>query len=176
MDRDTESKIAAVRLVAMDVDGVLTDGRAFYGSGGVEGVLFNVHDGTGIKWLQRAGIETALISGRDLEAVNRRAEVLGIRRVIQGAKVKLEAYRRLKRETGLGDEAICYVGDDLPDLPVMRRVGLAVAVPNARPQVRELAHIVTRARGGEGAVRELAELILKAKGLWEGLVRRYFDD
>jgi len=151
MDRDTESKIAAVRLVAMDVDGVLTDGRAFYGSGGVEGVLFNVHDGTGIKWLQRAGIETALISGRDLEAVNR-------------------------RETGLGDEAICYVGDDLPDLPVMRRVGLAVAVPNARPQVRALAHIVTRARGGEGAVRELAELILKAKGLWEGLTGRYFDD
>ncbi len=176
VDEQIERKLRAVRLVAMDVDGVLTDGRAFYGSAGVEGLLFNVQDGTGIKWLQRAGIQTALITGRTLEAVVARAEALGIPLVIQGAKVKLEAYEELKEKTGLSDDAICYIGDDLPDLPVMRRAGLPVAVPNARPEVRAAARLVTEARGGEGAVRELAELILKAQGKWQEITRRYFED
>ncbi len=175
MDEELRDKIRAVRLVVMDVDGVLTDGRAFYGSGGCEGVFFNVQDGTGIKWLHRAGIDTALLSGRSLEAVRKRAEVLGIRHVVQGAKVKTEAYEELRRETGLDDRAVCYVGDDLPDVPLMRRVGLSVAVADARPEVVQIADIVTKAPGGEGAVRELAELILKTRELWEDVRRRYFE-
>jgi len=163
-------------MVVLDVDGVLTDGRAFYGPDGAEYVAFNVHDGTGIKWLQRAGIVVALLTGRTLEAVARRAQVLGVGHVVQGAKVKLEGYERLKREAAVEDEAVCYVGDDLPDLPVMRRAGLAVAVANARPEVRAAADVVTTARGGEGAVRELAEMILKARGAWEQVTRRYFTD
>ena len=175
MDEETRRKIRAVKLVIMDVDGVLTDGKTFYGSGGFEGVLFNVQDGSGIKWLHRAGMKTALMTGRELEAVTRRAEVLGIQHVIRGAKVKLDAYEEIKREISLDDEAICYVGDDLPDIPVMKRVGLAVAVRNARPEVRQVADIVTEANGGEGAVRELAESILRTKGKWNEIVGRYFE-
>lgn len=175
IDETIADRMRAIQLVALDVDGVLTDGRTFYGSDGIEGLFFNVQDGTGIKWLHRAGIQTALITGRDLEAVRRRAQVLEIRHVIQSAKVKLEAYELLKRETGLDDRAVCYVGDDLPDIPILRRVGLSVAVRNARPQVREVAHVVTDAGGGDGAVRELAEGILRATGKWDEMVGRYWE-
>ena len=175
VDQEACRNIRRIKLLIMDVDGVLTDGRALCGSGGFEGVFFNVRDGSGIKWLHRAGIQTALITGRQLDAVARRAEVLGIRHVVQGAKVKLDAYEQIKRETNLDDEAICYVGDDLPDIPVMKRVGLSVAVRSARPEVRHAADIVTEADGGDGAVRELAECILKAKGKWDEIVARYFE-
>jgi len=175
MDQSTQAKIRAVQLIAMDVDGVLTDGMAFYGTGGVEGLFFNVQDGTGIKWLHRAGLRTALVTGREVEAVRRRAEVLGIELVYQGAKVKMEAYERLLADTGLADEALCFVGDDLMDLPVMRRAGLGVAVANARPEVKEAADLVTEAAGGRGAVRELVELVLKTQGLWDKVTGRYFE-
>jgi len=175
LNEEARCKIGVVKLLMMDVDGVLTDGRTLCGTGGFEGVLFNVQDGTGIKWLHRAGIQTALISGRQLDAVTKQAEVLSIPHVIQGAKVKLDAYEQIKRQTGLDDEAICYVGDDLPDIPVMKRVGLSVAVRNARPEVLQVADIVTDADGGDGAVRELAECILKAKGKWDEIVTRYFQ-
>lgn len=175
METDTREKLAAVKLVAMDVDGVLTDGRAYYGSNGEQGVFFNVHDGSGIKYLHRAGIRTAIISGRELEAISARAEVLGIELVFQGAKVKMEAYEELKRRAGLSDADICYVGDDLTDVPVMRAVGLAIAVANARDEVRELADIVTRAAGGDGAVREVSEMVLKASGKWDDILKRYYD-
>ena len=173
---ELEGKINAIQLLVLDVDGVLTDGRTFRGSGGVEGAFFSVQDGTGIKWLQRAGLPTAVITGRKLEAVRDRAETLGIEYVLQGARVKLDAYEELKRRTGLSDDVIGYAGDDLLDLPVMRRVRLAVAVANARPEVKQMADVVTLAAGGEGAVRELAELILKTRGWWEEITRRYFED
>ena len=174
IDEKTYRKMRAIKLLAMDVDGVLTDGKAFYGSGGFEGVLFNVQDGSGIKWLHRAGIETALITGRNLEAIQTRADALEIRHVMQGAKVKLEAYEQLKAQTGLADEVICYIGDDLPDIPIMKRAGLAVAVQGARTEVLQAAHIVTETRGGEGAVREVAENILKTQGRWKKIVKPYF--
>jgi 3-deoxy-D-manno-octulosonate 8-phosphate phosphatase (KDO 8-P phosphatase) len=176
LDENTKTRIRAVRLIAMDVDGVLTDGMAFYGSGGFEGLFFNVQDGSAIKWLHRAGLQTALITGREIEAVRTRAGVLDITLVYQSAKVKLDAYDQLRRDTGLSDAAVCYVGDDLPDLPVMRRVGLAVAVSSARPEVKAAAHIVTEAPGGRGAVRELAELVLRMQGLWGKVTERYFQD
>ncbi len=175
MDELTREKLLAIGLVAMDVDGVMTDGGAFYGSDGMAGVTFNVHDGAGIKYLQRAGIGTAIITGRAIDGVRARAEVLGIEHLFQDAKVKLIAYDQLKERTGLDDSRICFIGDDLPDVPVMRRVGLAVAVANARPEVREIAHVVTATRGGDGAVRELVELVLKTQGKWENILKRYFD-
>ena len=138
-------------------------------------MFFNVQDGTGIKWLHRAGVVTALITGRRLDAVTKHAEALSIPHVVQGAKVKLAAYEQVKRESGIDDEAICYVGDDLLDMPVMKRVGLSVAVRSARPEVIEAADVVTDAAGGDGAVRELAECILKAKGKWDEIVARYFQ-
>jgi 3-deoxy-D-manno-octulosonate 8-phosphate phosphatase (KDO 8-P phosphatase) len=170
---DAVEKARKVRMVIMDVDGVLTDGRAFYGAGGSEALLFNVHDGTGVKYLQRSGIRTAIISGRDVEAVRARAQTLGVEEVVQGAKVKLDAYEAVRARAGLHDEDIAYIGDDLPDLPAMRRAGLAVAVPNAAPEVLEEADFVTGKRGGEGAVRELAEFLLKAQGKWEQILGRY---
>ncbi len=162
-----------VRMVIMDCDGVLTDGRAIYGSGGFEAVAFNVKDGSGIKYLHRAGLRTAILSGRDVEAVRVRAQVLDIEDVELGAKVKIEAYERILDRAGLRDEEVAYVGDDLPDLPVMRRVGLAVAVADAVPEVLAAAHLVTERRGGDAAVREVAEYILKAQGKWAQIMARY---
>ncbi|MHC4481846.1 MAG: KdsC family phosphatase [Planctomycetota bacterium] len=170
---DVRQMARRIRMVVMDVDGVLTDGRAFYGPDGFQGLSFNVQDGTGVKYLHRCGVRTALISGRQVEAVRARAETLGIEDVVRGAKEKLEAYVALRERAGLEDEQIAYVGDDLPDLPVMRRVGLAVAVANAAPEVAEEADLVTERPGGSGAVRELAEFILKAQDNWEQILDRY---
>jgi len=160
-------------MVVMDVDGVLTDGKAFCAGGGFEGVFFNVHDGTGITYLHRSGISTAIITGREVDAVQERARTLGIAEVVTGAKIKLEAYEGVRARAGLQDDDIAYVGDDLPDIPVMRRVGLAVAVPNAAPEVLDVADLVTQKPGGDGAVRELAEFILKAQGKWDQILDRY---
>lgn len=162
-------------MVIIDVDGVLTDGQVFYGGSSVQGVFFNVHDGTGIKYLHRSGIGTAIITGRDSEAVRQRARTLGIEEVVQGAKVKMDAYERIRQRAGLEDCQIAYVGDDLPDIPVMRRAGLAVCVADAAPEVVEHADVVTDRRGGQGALREVAELILKAQGKWEEILSRYFE-
>jgi 3-deoxy-D-manno-octulosonate 8-phosphate phosphatase (KDO 8-P phosphatase) len=170
---DVAAKARQIGLVILDVDGVLTDGRVIYGGGGVQGVAFSVQDGTGIKYLHRAGIRTALLTGRDSPAVTDRAETLGIEIVVQGAKVKLEGYETILERAGIPDAQVAYAGDDLPDLPVMRRAGLAVAVPNAVPEVRELADLVTQRAGGDGAVRELAELLLKAQGKWQQIMERY---
>jgi len=184
-------KARAIRMVAMDVDGVLTDGRAtcigpargpgrllawLLGRRVYEALAFNVQDGSGIKYLERAGIGTAIISGRRLEAVNARARELGIREVFQDAKVKAEAWESLLARTGLSDRDVAYVGDDLPDIPLLRRAGLAVAVANAVPEVRQHADLVTTRSGGQGAVRELAEFILKAQGKWVDILSRYVDN
>lgn len=163
-----------VQMLVMDVDGVLTDGKVLYGDQ-FEGVLFNVHDGTGIKYLHRSGIRTAIITGRDMPGVRARAESLGIEHVIQGAKVKLDAYDCLLQQTGLDDRSVAYIGDDLTDIPVMLRVRLAVAVPNASEEVFRFAHMVTGTPGGEGAVREVAEFILKAQEKWQTILARYLQ-
>lgn len=173
MNGETAEKAGRVKLVAMDVDGVLTDGKTYCRPDGSHIVPFDVHDGSGIKYLGRAGLQTALISGRDVRAVRHRAETLGIDEVIQGAKNKLPAFRDLCEAMGREDEEVCYIGDDLTDLPVLRQAGLSAAVRDARPEVRREADLVTDAAGGEGAVRELAEYILKARGDWDGIMERY---
>ncbi|MFQ5896220.1 MAG: KdsC family phosphatase [Nitrospinota bacterium] len=158
-----------VRLLAMDVDGVLTDG-GIYLAEGVELRRFDVKDGAGIVLAQRAGLEVAWLSGRSSPVVAARAADLGVRHLRQGSLDKLPGYLEVVSELGLADAQVAYVGDDVLDVPVLRRVGLAVAVADASPEARRAAHLVTRAAGGRGAVREVVELILKAQGKWEGLL------
>ena len=154
----------AVRLAIFDVDGVLTDGTLYIGSEGEAFKAFNILDGHGVKMLQSAGVATAILSGRESPAVERRAAELAIAHVIQGAADKLAAFERLAAKLGLAPEACAFVGDDLPDLPVMTRCGFAVAVANAVEPVKAAAHYVTRASGGRGAVREFCDLVLSARG------------
>lgn len=171
-----KERIKPVRLMIFDVDGVLTDGRVIYLPDGSEIKEFDVQDGHGIKLLQRAGIEVALISGRPCAAVEHRAKGLSISRVHLGIKVKVEAYEQVLAETGLKEHETGFMGDDLIDIPVMRRAGFSVAVPNGASHIFPYAHYVTRASGGRGAAREVCELILQTQGLWDGLMERYISD
>lgn len=162
-----------VQVVVFDCDGVLTDGGIHVGPDGREFKTFNVHDGTGIKYLLRVGIRVAILSGRSADAVTHRARELGIEHVVQGCKVKTEGLTDLLQRMNVTEDAVCFVGDDLTDIPVMRRVGLGVAVSNARPEVLRIAHWSTRTPGGRGAAREVAERILKVQGKWEQVIARY---
>jgi 3-deoxy-D-manno-octulosonate 8-phosphate phosphatase (KDO 8-P phosphatase) len=164
------ARCAAVTVLALDVDGVLTDGGIVLGPDGLELKQFHVRDGSGLVYWRKAGRRTALISGRTTAAVAARARELGVDWVYQGAGDKLDTLRRLLAEAKVQPAAVGYVGDDLPDLAPMRHCGLAVAVADACPEVRALAHYVTRAPGGRGAVREVVELVLHAQGAWGPLV------
>jgi 3-deoxy-D-manno-octulosonate 8-phosphate phosphatase (KDO 8-P phosphatase) len=175
LDEEVRGRMLPIRLMIFDVDGVLTGGQIIYHDDGSELKVFDVQDGHGIKLLQRAGIDIALITGRTCQAVQHRATGLGITRVYQGFHHKLEAYDQIRRETGLEDRELGYLGDDLIDIPVMRRVGLAVAVPNASYHVLPYAHYVTRAPGGNGACREVCELLMQVQGQWEKQTARYFE-
>ena len=161
---DINARAARVRLVVFDVDGVFTDGRLYYGPDGEELKVFHVHDGQGVKRLLAGGVAVAVISGRESAAVSRRMRDLGIEHVFQGDEHKLPIYERLLAKLGLKPEETACVGDDLPDLPLLERAGLAVAVANAQPPLRTKAHHVTAAKGGRGAVREVCDLILAARG------------
>jgi 3-deoxy-D-manno-octulosonate 8-phosphate phosphatase (KDO 8-P phosphatase) len=174
IDEEIRKRILPVRLMIFDVDGVLTDGRIIIQDDGAEIKAFDVQDGHGIKLLQRAGIEVALITGRVCRAVDHRAAGLGIRRVHQGIKVKLDVYEKILEETGLRDEQVGYAGDDLIDIPVMRRAGFAVTVPNGVSHVTPYAHYTTCKSGGFGAGREICELLLQVQGLWKSVTERYF--
>src|SRR5262245_26779880 len=164
-----------IELLVLDVDGVLTDGSIVYTDNGVEVKAFHVRDGSALKLWQLEGKRAAVISGRTSRAVEVRAAELGIGPVIQGRADKLAAYRDLLAGLALRPEQACCVGDDLPDLPLLRNCGLAVAVADACPEVRADAHYLTRAPGGRGAVREVVELILRCQGRWQPGVGRYRD-
>lgn len=166
----TAEQFARVRLLLLDVDGVLTDGRVVYTAAGDEIKSFHVRDGSGIKYWRQAGGRVAILSGRTSDAVVRRAQELGIAPVVQGADEKLLALRRILSETGLTADQVCAVGDDLPDLPVLTRCGLAVAVADAAPEVKAVAHRVTAAPGGQGAVREAIEWLMRGQGTWDPVV------
>ena len=162
--KETLERARAVRLAIFDVDGVLTDGTLWIGAQGEAFKAFNILDGHGVKMLQAAGVDTAILSGRDSEAVLRRAAELSIRHVVQGASDKLAAFEELLAQSGYRAQACSFMGDDLPDLPVLQRCGFAVAVANAVDAVKAAAHYVTQASGGRGAVREFSDLVLRAQG------------
>jgi 3-deoxy-D-manno-octulosonate 8-phosphate phosphatase (KDO 8-P phosphatase) len=166
-------KLRNICLLLLDVDGVMTDGRIIYDGNGLETKFFNVKDGHGIKMLQRHGIEVGIITGRTSVVVDIRARELGIELVYQGALKKLESYDDVKLRTGLADDQIAYMGDDIIDVPVMRRAGFSAAPPDSLPEVLAVADYVSSCSGGKGAVREVCDLILKGRGVWNEIVRRY---
>lgn len=160
-----------IKVLLMDVDGTMTPGyvclQTFPDGSVAEMKMFHAHDGAGIKLASIMGIRTGLITGRDSPATARRARESSMEFVIQGQPKKLESYKAILTRAGVADEEVAYVGDDLPDLPILQRVGLGVAVANAVVEVKRAAHYVTVAKGGEGAIREVVELILKAQGRWK---------
>jgi len=163
-----------LRLLLLDVDGVLTDGSIWLDSRGRELKRFHVRDGAAIKWWQKLGGQVGLVTGRKSRAVAKRARELGVTLVRQGVKDKWPVVQALLTHTGFRAENVCYLGDDLPDLPVLRQVGLGVAPADACPEVQEAAAYVTQNPGGRGAVREVVELILRTRGQW-GEILRGFD-
>jgi 3-deoxy-D-manno-octulosonate 8-phosphate phosphatase (KDO 8-P phosphatase) len=172
---DVEQRAARVKLLLLDCDGVLTDGRITLVEGGEEQKSFHTRDGHGLVMLHRAGLCSGIISGRASRLVALRAADLGIEYVRQGALNKLEVFEELIAEVGIETSEVAYVGDDVVDIPLMHRSGLAVAVADAGPDTRDAAHYITQLPGGFGAVREVCELILKAQGRWEELMKRYTD-
>ncbi len=164
-----------IRVLLMDVDGVLTDGRIWLHSQpdgtATEIKGFSAHDGAGLKMAYDAGLRTGLITGRESAAVSRRARECGIEFVYQGRATKIGSYEEILKATGASDEETAYIGDDLPDIPILSRVGLAVAVANATLETKHAAHYICKRSGGEGAVREVIELILKARGKWLAAAR-----
>ena len=166
MTNELQTRARAIRLAVFDVDGVLTDGLLTYGPSGEATKTFNVHDGHGLVLLRLAEISTAILSARDSEIVRTRMRELGVRYVLQGRRDKAQGLDELLRVTELEASQVAYIGDDVNDVPVLRRVGLAACPADARPEAKEAAHLVTSASGGRGAARELCELILKAQGKW----------
>ncbi|MDF0606101.1 HAD family hydrolase [Neisseriaceae bacterium TC5R-5] len=167
------TQASKIKLFIMDVDGVLTDGRIYYNPQGEESKSFNVQDGLGLRLLQSTGIKLAIISGRADRCVEHRAQALKIDYYYGGVHDKKIALTELLSRTGLHSEQCAFIGDDLIDLPILTRVGLAVAVPEAPALVRERCHHITSRSGGQGAVRELAELIMRAQGTFDAILSRY---
>lgn len=174
--RQITQRAKKVRILLVDVDGVLTDGRVWLASlpdGTAQEIKgFSAYDGAGLKLAKMGGLKTGLITGRESAATTRRAGELDMDFVYQKRPLKLEAYEEILKRAGARDADVAFVGDDLPDLPVLKRAGLAVAVANASPETKRAAHFVTRRAGGDGAVREVVELILKAQGKWAKLIAK----
>jgi 3-deoxy-D-manno-octulosonate 8-phosphate phosphatase (KDO 8-P phosphatase) len=170
---DLAARAAAIELLLLDVDGVLTDGSVIYADDGTELKRFHVRDGSGLKLWRLAGKRAAIVSGRKSVAVDRRAAELGVAPVIQGRDDKFAALAEVLAETGLRAGQVCAVGDDLPDVPLLRTCGLAVAVADACAEARAAADYVTATPGGRGAVREAVEWLLKLQGRWDEVTARY---
>jgi 3-deoxy-D-manno-octulosonate 8-phosphate phosphatase (KDO 8-P phosphatase) len=171
-----QGKLAKIKLLLLDVDGVLTDGRIIYDNQGNELKGFDVKDGHGLKMLQRAGIRTGIITGRSSAVVERRAKELGFDFLYQGAKSKLVPYQEILVDAGLIDEQVAYVGDDIVDLPVLRRVGFSATVADALDDVKPLVDYVASRDGGRGAVREICDMLIRACGQWQLQTERYFSN
>lgn len=173
--QEVTRKAAAIRLVIFDVDGVLTDGGLFIGDDGQEYKAFNSKDGHGMMMLQHTGVQIGIITGRTSEVVKIRMASLGIQHLYQGRREKLPAYEELKSTTRFTDEEIAYVGDDVVDLPVMLRVGLAIAVQDAHQLTKQHAHWVTPSNGGRGAARDVCELIMAAQQTLDSALAHYLS-
>ena len=176
MEDAIEKRAARIKLLLMDCDGVLTDGRLWLLENGDEQKSFNVKDGLGLALVHRAGLQTGIISGRTSSAVARRAHELGVGFVRQGELDKIKVFEELLAQASVAESEVAFVGDDLADIPIMQRSEFAVAVADAAEETRSVAHYVTQARGGLGAVREVVEIILKAQGRWSEITRRYLKE
>ncbi len=174
LSEELKERIRKVRLVMVDNDGVMTDGRIIYGDNGDELKFFDVQDGFGLVLLRRAGYKTVMISGKKSRVNKRRAKDLQISGVYQNAFDKLAVFETVAKKYKVKPEQICYIGDDLIDLPPMKRAGFSVAVPEAVEDVLKAAHYVTLKRGGRGAIREVVDLLLKTQGQWAEVTSRYF--
>lgn len=168
-----DARCQNIQLFLSDVDGVLTDGGVIYDNQGIELKQFHIRDGLGIKLWQRAGYPFGIVTARNSHIVKVRAAELGVQIVRQGFEQKLPTVQEIILKQGVTADQVCYIGDDLADLPVLKMVGLAVAVSDAVEEVRSAAHFTTKSRGGRGAVRETIETILKAQHRWEDLIQRY---
>ena len=173
MKQSVLKKLKQVKLLLLDVDGVLTDGHIVFDPNGRELKFFDVQDGFGLVVLKRFGIKVAIISAKSAPAVAKRMKDLRIDKVCQNAYPKLKVYQKLLKEFHLTDKDVCFICDDLPDLAVLKSVGLGVAVPNAVAEIKRQAHYVTKKAGGHGAVREVVELILKAQGKWQKCIKEF---
>lgn len=171
-----KAKAQKIRLLILDVDGVMTDGRLIWTDQPQQAKAFHVHDGFGIRLLQSNGIEVAVITGKQSEVVTARLSELKIKHFYQNKSDKLPVYEALLSELDIADEEVAYIGDDLPDLPVMQRVGLSIAVKNAHPFVKQHADWATENKGGKGAVREASDLILESQGLLQTICEQFLRD
>lgn len=169
----TAQRVRKIKILVLDVDGVLTDGRIIMDDRGRETKFFDVRDGHGLKMLMRTGIEVVFLTGRKSRVVEHRARELGVTEVYQGALNKVEVFETLLERKGLKASEAAYAGDDIVDVPVLRRAGFSVAVVNAVSEAKRAAHYVTKKRGGRGAVREVCEVILKGQGKWGDIKKRY---
>ncbi len=176
MNKTLKDKLKRVKLLVLDVDGILTDGRIIVNDQGRETKHFDVQDGFGIVLFQRCGFKVAVISARGSEAVKARTADLKISKVYLSARNKLKIYRQLIKSSAVEDSEVCFMGDDLPDLSVAQTAGTVCTVPSAREEIKKEADYVTTRAAGHGAVREVVELILQAKGLWESVVKEYSSD
>ncbi len=173
MVEELKHRASKIKIITLDVDGVLTDGKLYYTERGEEIKVFNVKDGLGIKLAQKAGIEVCIISSRFSKALHKRLEDLEIKEVFTGQKDKLDALESIVKKKNITFNEVAYIGDDLVDIPVMKKIGFPIAVNNASDIVKKYALYVTERKGGEGAVREAIELILKLKGLMEKVINEY---
>ncbi len=173
MSTDLLTRASRVTMLILDVDGVLTDGRIVYDEYGDELKFFDVQDGSGLMLWHRSGLHSAIVTARKGKLIRRRANELHVDVLVQKALKKFPVYEALLKRFRLAPEQVCAIGDDLMELPILRRVGLAVAVPNAVDEIQAVSHYITKHSGGRGAVREVVDLILKAKGLWGEVVKPY---
>lgn len=167
------AKAEPVKLLLLDVDGVLTDGSLLYSENGIEAKAFNTQDGLGIRLVQKTGVDVGIITARHSELVGRRAEELGMKYIFQGVGKKLDSYKEIIRQADLKPYQVCYVGDDWIDLALLARVGLAACPANSVVEVRDACHFISSRPGGHGAVREICDLIVRAKGAHASLLQQF---
>jgi 3-deoxy-D-manno-octulosonate 8-phosphate phosphatase (KDO 8-P phosphatase) len=173
---DIIERAKKIKILVLDVDGVLTDGRIIYGNYGDEIKNFDVNDGLGIFLIRKAGIKCVVLTAKASRVVAKRTKELRIDKLYQGFHYKIDALRKIRRKFRVTDDQICFVGDDLIDIPVLKRVGLAVSPPGAMEEVKPFSHFITKNSGGRGAVREVCNFLLKAQGKWDEATKRYFND
>lgn len=173
--QDIIERAQKIKVLVLDIDGVLTDGKLIYTDQGEEIKNFNVNDGLGIFLVRNAGMKTAVLTAKGSKIVQKRCEELRIDKVYKNCHYKIEAFDDILKSFDVKPENICFMGDDLIDIPVLRRVGLAVCPQNAIDEVKECVHFVSDKNGGDGAVREVCNLLLKAQGKWEEVTKRYFE-